>query len=135
MRRTLRNLGSALIAGIAALVFAAFLLAFLLVDTKAQTGQASPVPATVTVVATAGGSLLVAANPARHGITFYNQGAVVVSIIPGTTIVPTASGGGTINLAASGGTMTLTCTAAFPCGNSFTGIAASSTSIVSIWEF
>lgn len=117
-------------------LFGVALIVIAAVSASAQspTGQTAPVSTSVTVASAAGGTQLIAANGGRHGITFYNQGAQVVSILPGTG-TPTASGGGTINIAANGGMLTLTCDQSFPCGNAFQAIAAASTSIVSVWEY
>lgn len=98
----------------------------------AQTGQTSPVSTAVTVGATS--VQLLPANGGRHGITFYNQSANVISVQPGASAA-VASGGGTINIPASGGSLTITCSNSFPCGNAFQGIASGAGSVVTIWEY
>lgn len=101
---------------------------------RAQPTVSGPVASTASVGSSASGQVI-AANPTRRGITFYNQSAVVISIRPGTTAA-VASGGGTINLAASGGTISLVCSPSLPCGAAWQAIAASSSgNTLTIWEF
>ena len=98
----------------------------------AQLGSSSPVASTVSVGTSS--VQLLAANGARHGVTFYNQSANVISVGPGTAAV-TASGGGTVNVAGSGGMLVITCGTGYPCGNAWQGIASGSSSVLTIWEF
>jgi hypothetical protein len=100
--------------------------------TFAQLGSSSPVASTVSVGTSS--VQLLAANGARHGVTFYNQSANVISVGPGTAAV-TASGGGTVNIAGSGGMLVITCGTGYPCGNAWQGIASGSASVLTIWEF
>ena len=98
----------------------------------AQLGSASPVSTAVTVGTTS--TQLLAANGARHGLQIYNQSANILSVLPGTAAA-VANAAGTINVAASGGMLTITCTATFPCGNAFQGIASGASSAITVWEY
>jgi hypothetical protein len=116
------------------ILVAAFLgaVAWFAAPALAQLGSASPVASTVTVGTTS--VSLLAANGARHGVTFYNQSTNVISVTPGTAAA-VASGGGTINIAGSGGMLVVTCSTTYPCGNAWQGIASGASSVLTIWEY
>lgn len=105
-----------------------------------QNTQILPNQTTVTVASSAGGTLMIGANPTRNGLVITNRSAVIVTIVSlAQANVPVAGASGFGIDIAAGTSITLGPVAnsafPFPWTAGVQGIAASATAVCTVTEF